>query len=73
MTDNILKQDRERIKALIQRKIEGIDVICSERKTKRGKRSIGRSKVIEMLEDLIFRIDNPDYLNKEERESLSIS
>jgi len=73
MTDSILKQERERIKAIIQRKIEGIEIICSEHKTKRGKRSFSRTRAKEMFEDVIFWIDNPDYVRKNTEESLSTS
>lgn len=63
-----IKEERERIKKIIREKIEAINVICERNKSKRGKHSIGRSRAIKMLENIIFYIDNPDYIRLEDRE-----
>lgn len=67
MINQEILKDRERIKVILQRKIEGVKFICLEKKTKRGKRSIGRSRAIEMLQDVIYLIDNPDYVQVKDR------
>ena len=71
--EEILKEERDRIKAIIQRKKERIDILCERKKSRRGKRSIAKSRALEMLDDVIFWIDNPDYVRVKDRESFSIS
>jgi len=60
-----IKEERERIKKLIQRKVEGMFIMRERsRVSKSRKKSIPRSDIKRMLEDLNFLIDNPDYVRK---------
>jgi len=61
MGEEEIKTERERIKKLCIDKIEKIEKECSEKKTARGKRAIGRSRATGYFKDVIFWIDNPDY------------
>jgi hypothetical protein len=62
--ENLILKERERIKGLIYNKIEAVNIICGEKRTKRGKRSIAKSKVLDMFGHLIFLIDHSEYISK---------
>ena len=59
--------ERERIKAVIKRKKEEIEKICEGKK--RYRRNIPRYKILRLFDDVIFWIDNPDYIRVKDRVS----
>ena len=59
MAENDVITERMRIKALIVRKIEGVDILCIR---KRDKATLSKTIVVGMLNNLIFHLDNPDYV-----------
>lgn len=59
----------EEVKEYALKRIEGINYLCDQKKTRRGRHSIARSNAINQWENLIWLIDNPDYQPKEQEES----
>ena len=69
MTDDILKQERERIKKLVQERIERFEQrhIIKKKRRRKDWEFLAYSFVMTEMESLKFRIDNPDYVNEKNR------
>jgi hypothetical protein len=58
-----VKEERERIKRILEWKKESVNRICEERATtqkrKKAGHNIARSKALKILDNVIYLIDNP--------------
>ena len=66
MSEEITKE-RERIKEIIEVRADRVIELRAELKNYRAKRTISISGFKKFVENVLFRIDNPDYVRVKDR------
>ncbi len=59
-----IQEERDRIKALFERKLKALIEKRDTKKSKKSKRSIPISEAHKLRDDFFFLIDNPEYKRK---------
>ena len=58
--EEVLKE-RERIKRIVEDKKTSVNMICDYRKNKKARHSIAKSRVLRILDNIIYRIEHPEH------------